>query len=90
MVALVSRDDGSAELKRMFVDAAARGQGLAGNLLAAVEEPARDAGARVIQLETRPEMTAAIALYTKHGYRQIPNFGPYIGGQHSFCMEKSL
>ena len=33
MVALVSRDDGSAELKRMFVDAAARGQGLADGLL---------------------------------------------------------
>lgn len=90
MVALVSRDDGSAELKRMFVDAAARGQGLAGGLLVAVEEHARDAGARVIQLETGPEAAAAIALYSKHGYRRIPNFGQYVDDPHSLCMDKSL
>ncbi|MEP6482185.1 MAG: GNAT family N-acetyltransferase [Rhodoglobus sp.] len=90
MAALVGRGDGSAELKRLFVDGRARGQGLAGGLLDAVEQAARDAGVGVIQLETGPRSTAAIALYEKRGYRHIPLFGQYVGSGSSVCMEKSL
>lgn len=90
MAALVAKGDGSAELKRLFVDEQARGQGLAAGLLNAVESHAPDAGVRVIQLETGPKSFAAIALYEKAGYSSIPNFGQYIGDPHSVCMEKSL
>ncbi len=90
MAALVSRGDGSAELKRMFVDDRARGQRLAGGLLDAIEEHARAAGVSVIQLETGPKSLAALALYERHGYQHIPNFGPYIGDEFSVCMEKVL
>lgn len=90
MVALVVKGDGSAELKRVFVDDRARGLGLAGQLLEAAEQAARDAGVRVIQLETGPQSTAALALYAKHGYREIPAFGQYIGSASSVCMEKAL
>jgi putative acetyltransferase len=90
MAALVSRGDGSAELKRMFVDDRARGQRLAGGLLTAIEEHARSAGVGVIQLETGPQSFAALALYDRHGYRRIPNFGQYAGDQFSVCMEKTL
>ena len=90
MAALVSRGDGSTELKRMFVSDAARGQGLAGALLGAAEQHARDARAHVIQLETGPRSLAALALYEKHGYVRIPNFGPYVGDEFSVCMEKML
>jgi len=90
MAALVERGDGSAELKRLFVDDAARGQGLAGGLLASIEGHARHAGVGVIQLETGPKSLAAIAVYEKHGYTRIPNFGQYVGDPHSYCMEKRL
>ena len=90
MAALVIRDDGSAELKRMFVDDRARGQRLASGLLDAIEEHARDVGVGVIQLETGPQSFAALALYDRHGYTRIPNFGPYVGDEFSVCMEKSL
>jgi len=90
MAALVSRGDGSAELKRLFVDDRARGQRLAGGLLDAIEAHARDAGVGVIQLETGPQSFAALALYDRHGYRRIPNFGPYVGDEFSVCMEKAL
>ncbi len=90
MAALVVKSDGSAEVKRVFVAEGARGQGLAGELLEAVEDAARDAGVRVIQLETGPLSTAAIALYEKRGYRHIPPFGQYIGSASSVCMEKAL
>lgn len=89
MAALVPYD-GYGELKRLYVDDAARGQGLAGELLAAVEDRAREQGLPVLRLETGPLSVAAIALYGKHGYSRIPNFGPYEGDPHSYCMEKSL
>jgi len=88
--ALVERGDGTAELKRLFVDDAARGRGLAAALLAAIEAHAVDASVRVLQLETGPKSFAAIALYEKHGYARIPNFGQYVGDPHSYCMEKAL
>uniref|UniRef100_UPI00286B7FC8 GNAT family N-acetyltransferase n=1 Tax=Salinibacterium sp. TaxID=1915057 RepID=UPI00286B7FC8 len=78
------------ELKRLFVSEDARGVGPAGNLLDAVEKHARDASARVIQLETGNLSDAAIALYEKRGYRHIPRFGGYVGSQSSVCMELEL
>lgn len=90
MAALVVKADGSAEVKRVFVEDRARGRGLAGELLEAVEQAARDAGVGVIQLETGPKSAAAIALYEKHGYRHIPLFGQYVGSESSVCMEKTL
>ena len=88
--ALVERGDGTAELKRLFVDDSARGKGLAAGLLGAIETHARDASVRVIQLETGPKSYAAIALYEKHGYVRIPNFGQYVDDPHSYCMQKVL
>src|SRR4051812_17930072 len=87
MVALVDRGDGSAEIKRMFVHDRARGRGVGGGILSALEEHAQAAGIRVLQLETGPKQLAAIALYKKHGFARIPNFGPYVGDEFSICME---
>jgi putative acetyltransferase len=78
------------ELKRMFVSDAARGQGVAGGLLDALEGSARDAGAVVIRLETGNRSTAATALYERRGYLHIPRFGPYVGSESSVCMQLTL
>jgi GNAT superfamily N-acetyltransferase len=68
-----------AELKRMFVTSAARGQGVARRLLAAVEDSARaDRRPRVI-LEAGDKQPEAIALYESCGYRRIEDFGFYQG-----------
>lgn len=90
MVAFVDRGDGSAELKRMFLHESARGRGVAGELMRALEVHARASGVSVIQLETGPKQPAAVALYERHGYGHIPNFGQYIGDEFSVCMEKRL
>jgi putative acetyltransferase len=89
MAALVVAED-CTELKRLFVADAARGQGLAGQLLDALEEHARAAGVRSIRLETGNESHAAIALYEKRGYTHIPAFGEYVGSGSSVCMELTL
>ncbi|CAM5407664.1 GNAT family N-acetyltransferase [Leifsonia shinshuensis] len=90
MAALVRKTDGSAELKRMFVHETARGRGLAGSLLGAVEAEASRAGVATLQLETGPLQHAAIALYESRGYARIPNFGEYVGDPHSVCYAKAL
>ncbi len=90
MAALVARNDGTAEIKRMFVHDRARGRGVASGVVSALEEHARAVGIRVVQLETGPRQPAALALYLKHGFAIIPNFGPYVGDAFSVCMEKAL
>jgi len=90
MAALVDRGDGSAELKRLFVDERGRGRGVATAIMDALEHAARERGVRILQLETGPKQLAAIALYERRGYAVIDAFGPYVGDAFSVCMEKDL
>lgn len=78
------------ELKRMFVDPAGRGLGVAGALLARIESDAVERGIDEIVLETGPRHLPALALYAKHGYRRIAQFGQYVGEEFSVCMAKEL
>lgn len=88
--ALVDRRDGSGEVKRMFVTDEARGLGVGRALLQALEAHAHDLGIETLQLETGLPQVAAIALYEKLGYLQIPRFAPYTDDPTSYCMEKHL
>jgi putative acetyltransferase len=90
IAALVQRGDGTAEVKRMFVSPEARGLGIAGDILRSLEVHAAWAGTHTIQLETGPLSHAAIALYERCGYRNIPNFGQYVGDEFSLCYEKTV
>jgi putative acetyltransferase len=83
-------DGREAELKRMFVSPAARGAGIATALLTEAEAAAAEAGVTRLVLETGPKQPEAIALYEKHGYASIPNFGPYVGDPLSLCFAKDL
>ncbi|MEV7926938.1 MULTISPECIES: GNAT family N-acetyltransferase [unclassified Kitasatospora] len=73
------RDADTVELTRVFVRPGLRGTGGGARLLAAVDEAARSLGARRIVLDTRLDLVEARALYTRHGYREIPAYssGPY-------------
>lgn len=88
--ALVGHDDGSAEIKRMFVDEAARGLKLGKQLLQALEERALQRNMSVIRLETGIYQPEAIGLYRKAGYREIPPFGAYQPDPLSLFMEKRM
>ncbi|RSM48550.1 GNAT family N-acetyltransferase [Actinoplanes sp. ATCC 53533] len=68
-----------AELKRMFTMPAARGRGVAGRVLAAIEESARERGRKRVILETGDKQPEAIGLYLKRGYERIEDFGYYKG-----------
>lgn len=93
MAALVESDDlgpARGELKRMFVLDDARGLGVASALIERIETDAAERGIREILLETGPLHHAALALYAKHGYLRVEQFGRYVGERFSVCMSKSL
>lgn len=63
-----------AEIKRMWVAPEARGQGLAGQLLARLEELAVAAGCRESLLDTNSTLTTAVGLYESRGYVRVPDY----------------
>jgi GNAT superfamily N-acetyltransferase len=62
---------GVAEIKRMFVTAAARGRGHGRTLLADLERRAREAGYERVRVYTTEVLSEARALYADTGYRRI-------------------
>jgi GNAT superfamily N-acetyltransferase len=61
-------------IKRMWVSPAARGMGVAGNMLTMLEDSARAAGAAVIRLDTSSVLPAACRMYESRGYVEVPRF----------------
>lgn len=62
---------GFAELQKLYLTDDAKGRGLGRRLTEHVEAMAREMGYRGVYLETHTNLTAALALYEKLGYRQI-------------------
>ena len=69
--------DGFAEVKRMYVREAARGDGIAQAVLTYIEGVTRAAGVSILRLETGVRQPAAIRLYERFGFRPCAAFGPY-------------
>jgi putative acetyltransferase len=88
--AALVRKDGYGELKRMFVDETARGQGISRRLLAVIEDAARVVGLPALKLETGIRQPEAIGLYRSSGFRDVPPFGEYGPDPLSVFMEKPL
>ena len=86
--ALKIRPGRPVELKRMWVAPEVRGLGLGRRLLRELERHAASAGADTVRLETNRSLTEAIALYRKHGYREVEAFNSEAYAHHWF--EKRL
>lgn len=65
---------GSGELKKVFVDPAARGRGVARALVRAVEDAARGRGLTQVLLLTGIRQPEAVRLYRSEGYRPVLPF----------------
>ena len=73
----VAFDDGFAELKRMYVRDAARGNGVADTLLAHVEAATITRGIACLRLETGARQLAALRFYERAGFVRRSAFGAY-------------
>lgn len=74
MVAYRRLDEQTCEMKRLFVQAPARGHGLSRALVTALMDHARRAGYREIYLDTLPKMDRAQQLYESLGFHDIPPY----------------
>ena len=88
-VAGVELANGAGELKRFFVRPEHRGSGVADALIGALVRHAEAKGIGVLRLETGDKQHAAIAFYRRHGFVEVPRFGPYVGSATSVCMQRS-
>jgi GNAT superfamily N-acetyltransferase len=78
----------AAELKRLYVAPEARNRGLARTLVGALENAARQAGYRLVRLDTGNQQPAALQLFRSIGYGEIDD---YNGNPHaSYWFEKRL
>jgi GNAT superfamily N-acetyltransferase len=80
----------TAEVRRMFVDAAHRRRGVGREVLAALMRHATEMKYLRVVLETGDRQAAAIALYEQAGFSRIAPFGPHVGDPTSVCFEKRL
>lgn len=83
-------DENTMEVKRMYVAPNGRRKGIATSILTALEKWTKELNFQKCTLETGYKQPEAIAMYTKHGYKRIPNYGQYIGVENSVCFEKTL
>ena len=81
---------GYAELKRMYVQPAWRGNGVGGVLMRFLEQQAAARGVRWVQLETGVYQPESISLYERGGYKRCGAFGGYVDDGLSVFMQKSV
>jgi putative acetyltransferase len=71
--AIKAFDEEAVEVKRMWVEPAFRGNGIASDILKHLEEWAKELGYKRAVLETGKKQLEAMQLYPKNGYQVIPN-----------------
>lgn len=81
--------DGYGEIKSMFVDPDARGQGVADAILRSLEDLTLKIGVLEMRLETGDKLHAAHSLYERHGFVICGPFGNYTASPSSIFMKKS-
>ena len=90
-VALVREAPDWAEVKRIYVRPVARGAGVGGAMLGAVESAGRGMGLQWLRIETGSRQPEALSLFERAGYARRGRFGAYpLGDPWSIFMEKAL
>ena len=80
----------TAEVKRVFVRKTDRSAGIGRQLMLRLEQHALKLGYTKLLLESGEPLAEAMRLYRGLGYKEIPNYGPYVNLPDSICMGKDL
>lgn len=83
-------NDTSVEVKRMYVVTEKRKMGISSLLLKELEAWMKELDYKEALLETGTNMTPAINLYKKNGFRQTERYGEYADCENSYCMKKVI
>ncbi len=83
-------DKTNMEIKRMYVSDNARGKGIGGMIISALEIWSKELNFTQCILETGIRQKSAIRLYEKSGYNRMTNYGQYAGVKDSICFRKTL
>jgi DNA-binding MarR family transcriptional regulator/ribosomal protein S18 acetylase RimI-like enzyme len=86
--ALKALDRQAGEIKRVWTAPQARGMGVASRLMDRLEALGREAGFKILQLDTNKALSEAHALYRKRGYQEIGRYNDNPYAHHWF--EKAL
>ncbi|WP_199757296.1 GNAT family N-acetyltransferase [Formosa maritima] len=78
------------EIKRMFTISESREQGVASEILKALEDWAKELNYSVCILETGIRQVEAVHFYKKKSYKITPNYGQYKHVENSICFKKEL
>lgn len=91
-VAFFDRGNATLEIKRMFVNPAARGHGIGGRLLDLLLAQTQALGHRRALLWTHHSMHSAHAVYERAGFRKVPFSVEFAGATDGIdvCMERDL
>jgi len=89
-VGLAPLDGAVGEVKRMYVDPAARGHRIGRLLLGGVERLAAAHGYRLLRLEAGTEQPEALRLYASAGWSRIPCYGFFKDDPRTVCFEKPV
>ena len=87
---LKAYSDSDVEIKRVWVDPEFQGNHISSAMMDALEQRAAELGFGRAILQTRPQMEAAVHLYTKRGYELIDNYPPYDKLEGAICFAKRL
>ena len=83
-------ESSSVEIKRMFTQTEMRGNGIASEILKALELWASELNYKACVLETGIRQKEAVALYKKNNYKSITNYGQYVNMDNSLCFKKII
>ena len=83
-------DETAIELKRVFVRPEGQGHGIGTELVSMLIEWAKELGYQKMILETGDLLAESVHVYSKLGFRKIPNYGAYINMPESLCMGLEL
>lgn len=86
-VVLAAPVEGRAEIKRLWVDPAERGRGVASGLVRAAVDRAGEAGLRSVRLSVWRWRETAISLYERLGFAVTDSWDPR---EDLVCMERPL
>ena len=77
------------ELQKLYLAPEAQGQGLGYAMIRRIEEKARELDYRRIYLETHTDLAAAVHIYERSGYREIPRPGSAVhSGMNRFYLKE--